>query len=106
MDNILYKVSFLNNGRVYELYAQHVVSSALWGFTEVGKLVFDAKNGVLVDPAEERLRDEFINTRTLHLPMQSILRIEEVEKKGTSAIRDNEGDKGVVTPFPLPIRPR
>ncbi|MCE4352368.1 DUF1820 family protein, partial [Xanthomonas hortorum pv. cynarae] len=46
------------------------------------------------------------NTKTLHLPMQSIVRIEEVEKKGQSVIRDaTTGDK-VVTPFPLPTKPR
>ena len=101
----LYKVTFLNHGKVYELYARHVASSGLWGFTEVGELVFDVHDGVLVDPTEERLRDEFGNTRTLHLPMQSIVRIEEVEKKGQSAIRDAATGETVVTPFPLPARP-
>jgi len=101
----LFKVTFLNHGKVYELYARHVASSGLWGFTEVGELVFDVHDGVLVDPTEERLRDEFGNTRTLHLPMQSIVRIEEVEKKGQPAIRDAATGETVVTPFPLPARP-
>ena len=102
----LYKVTFHNHGKVYELYAQRVASGALWGFTEVGELVFDVHDGVVVDPAEERLRDEFGNTRVLHLPMQSIVRIEEVEKKGQSAIRDAATGEAVVTPFPMPVRPR
>lgn len=66
----LYKVTFINNGKVYELYARHVASSALWGFTEVGGLEFDVRTGVVVDPGEERLREEFGATRMLHLPMQ------------------------------------
>ena len=102
----LFKVTFLNHGKVHELYARHVASSGLWGFTEVGELVFDLHDGVLVDPTEERLRDEFGNTRALHLPMQSIVRIEEVEKKGQSAIRDAATGEKVVTPFPLPAKPR
>ena len=106
MAKTLYKVTFLNHGKVYELYARHIASSSLWGFTEVGELVFDVHAGVVVDPTEERLRDEFGNTRVLHLPMQSILRIEEVEKKGQSAIRDAETGEKVVTPFPLPAKPR
>ncbi|HZF96880.1 MAG TPA: DUF1820 family protein, partial [Pseudoxanthomonas sp.] len=57
-------------------------------------------------PTEERLREEFGSTRMLHLPMQSIIRIEEVEHKGPSAIRDAETGERVVTPFPLPTRPR
>ena len=102
----LYKVTFLNAGRVYELYAKRVAASSLWGFTEVAELVFDARDGVVVDPTEERLRDEFGDTRVLHLPMQSIVRIEEVEKKGQSAIRDAATGEKVVTPFPLPGKPR
>lgn len=102
----LYKVTFLNAGRVYELYARQVSSSGLWGFTEVRELVFDVHEGVVVDPTEERLRDEFGQTQALHLPMQSIVRIEEVERKGQSAIRDAATGEKVVTPFPLPARPK
>ena len=102
----LYKVTFLNAGRIYELYARRVSSGALWGFTEVAELVFDVHDGLVIDPTEERLRDEFGDTRVLHLPMQSIVRIEEVEKKGQSAIRDAATGEAVVTPFPMPAKPR
>jgi len=83
-----------------------VTGSSLWGFTEVAELVFDVNDGVVIDPTEERLRDEFGGTRVLHLPMQSIVRIEEVEKKGQSAIRDAATGESVVTVLPLPARPR
>ena len=44
-------------------------------------------------------------TRVLHLPMQAIVRIEEVDRKGSLAIRDaTDGQK--VTPFPMPPRNR
>jgi len=102
----LFKVTFLNHGRIYALYARRVSSGSLWGFTEVAELVFDVNDGVVIDPTEERLRDEFGDTRVLHLPMQSVIRIEEVEKKGPSAIRDAATGESVVTPFPLPARPR
>ncbi len=102
----LYKITFLNHGRVYELYARRVAASSLWGFTEIGELVFDVNDGMVIDPTEERLRDEFGNTRVLHLPMQSVVRIEEVEKKGQSAIRDAATGESVVTLFPLPAKPR
>lgn len=99
----LYKVSFLNHGTVYTVYAREVASSALWGYTEVGELVFDVHGGVVVDPTEERLRAEFGDTRRLHLPMQAVLRIEEVDRKGPAAIRE-AGDAATVTPFPMPRR--
>lgn len=102
----LFKISFLSHGKIYELYARRVDSSRLWGFTEVAELEFDVRDGVLVDPAEERLRDEFGGSRSLHLPMQSILRIEEVEHRGKASIRDATTGESVVTPFPMPARPR
>jgi hypothetical protein len=96
----LYKVTFLSQGKALEVYARHVGSSALWGFTEVGDLVFEHGDGIVVDPTEERLREEFKDTRMLHLPMQCIVRIEEVEKRGPVAIRDAaSGEK--IMPFPL-----
>ncbi|PJJ97514.1 hypothetical protein CO641_11150 [Lysobacteraceae bacterium NML91-0213] len=106
MSRPLYKISFLNHGRVYELYARRVGSGSLWGFVEVAELVFDVHDTLVVDPTEERLRSEFADTRVLHLPMQSVLRVEEVERKGQSAIRDAASGEHVVTPFPFPAKPR
>lgn len=102
----LYKITFLNAGKIYELYARHVSSSSLWGFTEVADLVWDSGDSLVIDPTEERLRDEFGATRRLHLPMQSVIRVEEVERKGQLAIRDSATGERVVTPFPLPVKPR
>ncbi|WP_101926045.1 MULTISPECIES: DUF1820 family protein [Luteimonas] len=102
----LFKITFLSAGTVQTLYARRVDSGRLWGFVEISELVFDAHEGVVVDPTEERLRAEFADTRTLHVPMQAVLRIEEVAKKGPSAIRDATAGESVVTPFPLPARPR
>ncbi len=102
----LYKISFHNAGKVYELYARQVASSPLWGFTEVSELVWDGTDNVVIDPTEERLKDEFGQTRKLHLPMQSVIRVEEVERKGQLAIRDPGTGERVVTPFPVPAKPR
>lgn len=96
----LYKVVFLNNGKVYELFANSVVSSGLWGFVEVSDLVFETSDGLVVDPTEEKMRQEFEHASVLHLPMQSVLRVEEVAKRGQCLIRDRKsGEK--VTPFPV-----
>mgnify|MGYP001818443278 CR=1 FL=1 len=55
-DKKLHKVVFLNNGKVYELYAENVMSSGLWGFIEVSGLVFETSEGLVVDPTEEKMR--------------------------------------------------
>jgi hypothetical protein len=96
----LYKVTFLNQGRTLELYARHVENSALWGFTQIGELDFAHSEGVVVDPTEEKLRDEFKDTKVLHVPMHCVLRIEEVEKRGTLSIRDAQSGEKIM-PFPI-----
>ena len=96
----LYRIAFLNHGKVYELFCTGVCSSGLFGFVEVSGLVFGDKGSLVVDPTEEKMRDEFEGVEVLHLPMHSVLRVEQVRKKGQAVIRDREsGEK--VTPFPL-----
>ncbi len=97
----LYRIAFLNHGKVYELFCNGVCSSGLLGFVEVTGLVFAEKDSLVVDPTEEKMRDEFDGVEVLHLPMHSVLRVEQVRKKGQAVIRDREsGEK--VTPFPIP----
>ena len=104
MSKKLFRLQFHHQDKVYVVYAGRVESSAIWGFVEVGELDFDIREGVLVDPAEERLREEFADTRSLHLPMHSVLRIEEVVRRGSAAIHEAAEPGRVVTPFPMPRR--
>ena len=102
-----YKVIFLNQGKVYEIFADSVGNCDLYGFVEVSGLAFshqhETASSVVIDPTEERLRDEFAGTDALYLPMHSVLRIDRVEKRGQSKIRDREpGEK--VTPLPVSRR--
>ena len=99
-ENPLYKIIFLNHGKVYELYSEGVTSSGLWGFIEVSDLVFESGDSLVVDPTEEKMRQEFEDAKVLHLPIQRVLRVEEVEKRGLCLIRDRKsGEK--VAPFPV-----
>jgi hypothetical protein len=97
----IYKVLFLNQGKVYEVYARRVSHGSLFGFIEVEKLVFGTRSSVVVDPTEEKIQTEFAGVKRTYLPMHSILRIDEVEKQGVSKVRDAEG--GNVTQFPVPM---
>ena len=90
-DEKLYKVVFLNSGKVYELYSRGVTSSGLWGFIEVSELVFETNGGLVVDPTEEKLKTEFANVKRTYIPMHSIIRIDEVDKEGKSRISKFEG---------------
>ena len=98
-DTNLYKVIFINQSKVYELYAKDVFSSDIYGFIYVAELIFDQNSTIVIDPAEEKIRNEFENVNVLHLPMHSIIRIEEVKKKMSCKIRDIKKGENI-TPFP------
>jgi len=96
----VYKVIFVNQGKVYEVYARQVAQSGMFGFIEIEQLVFGEKSAVVIDPSEERLKDEFKEVKRTYIPLHSIIRIDEVEKEGTAKIVDIKGDSGQVVGFP------
>lgn len=99
----IYRVSFHNNGKLYQLHAQQVASaSQLYGFVEVSELLFDEHTAVVIDPAEERLKAEFSGVQRLILPLHAIVRIEQVERRGQNKILEMDGAPNNVMPFPPP----
>jgi hypothetical protein len=96
----LYRVVFMSQGQVYEIYAREVGHGAMFGFIEVEQLVFGERSSLVVDPSEERIKSEFENVKRTYLPMHSIIRIDEVDKQGTSKISKLEGN---IAQFPMPI---
>jgi phosphoribosylformylglycinamidine synthase len=100
----LYKIVFMSQGQVYEIYARSVAHGALFGFVEVEKLVFGERSSVVVDPSEEKIKSEFEHVKRTYLPMHSIIRIDEVDKQGKSKISKLEG--GNVAQFPVPVYTR
>ena len=80
-----------------------VAHGALFGFVEVEELVFGEKTTVVVDPGEEKIKGEFEGVKRSYLPMHSIVRIDEVDKQGTSKISRMDGDN--VAQFPMPMYP-
>jgi hypothetical protein len=97
----VFKVLFLNQGKVYEIYARNVSQGELFGFLAVEKLVFGERSSVVVDPAEERIRSEFAGVRRSYIPLHAVLRVDEVEKQGVSKI--SAAESGNVTQFPMPV---
>ena len=83
----IFKVLFLSNGEIYEIYARHVYSSDLYGFVVVEEIVFGERTQVIVDPSEERLKSEFKSVSRTYVPAHAVLRIDEVEKAGPGEIR-------------------
>lgn len=95
----IYKITFLNKGKVYEVFVKQVYQSDLYGFVEIEDYVFDERSQVVVDPGEEKLKSEFSGVKRSFIPIQAIIRIDEVEKSGVSKISNGEN----VSPFPVSI---
>ena len=98
----LFRITFLNKGQVYEVYVRDVFQSDLWGFIEIENFVFGERSQTVVDPAEEKLKGEFTGVKRSFIPLQAIIRIDEVEKEGVATI--SKGDN--IAPFPLQIPPK
>jgi hypothetical protein len=97
----IFRVIFLNQGQVFELYARNIFQSDLWGFLEIEELLFGERSQVLVDPAEEKLKTQFEGVARSFIPLQSIVRIDEVERIGQARISEAKGGGNVMS-FPMP----
>jgi hypothetical protein len=97
----IYKIAFFNQSKLYEIYAKLVNQAPMYDFIEITDIIFDDSN-IVLDPAEEKIKNEFDGVKSTYIPMHSVIRIDYVEKRGTSKVQDiNPKDK--VSYFPSPI---
>ncbi|HKJ83210.1 MAG TPA: DUF1820 family protein [Mariprofundaceae bacterium] len=94
----IYRIGFIHRDEIYEIYARGVGQSSMAGFVEVSDLLFGESSELLVDPSEERLKNEFNRIKRTYIPVHAILRIDEVEKEGHARVMEAEGTARV-TPF-------
>lgn len=95
-----YKVVFYNQNQVYEVYVRAIYQSEMYGFIEVEEFIFGEKAKLVVDPGEEKLKNEFTGVKRSYIPLHSVIRIDEVEKEGLGKVMELKGDK--IAPFPVP----
>ena len=96
----VYKVIFQNGNQIVEIFARQIYQSDMWGFIEVEELLFGERSAILVDPAEEKLKTEFNGVKRSYIPLQSIIRIDEVDKEGSGKISTMTSSDGNVANFP------
>jgi hypothetical protein len=99
----VYKVIFHNGNQVFELFARQIYQSDMWGFIEIEEMLFGERSQLLVDPSEEKLKTEFAGVKRSYIPLQSVIRIDEVEKEGSVKVTEGSRDSksGKVTNFPM-----
>ena len=98
----IYKIIFLQLGEIYEIFAKQIYQSDMYGFIEVEEYIFKQNKQLVVDPSSEKLKNEFSMVERSYIPINSIVRIDEVNETGEAKIKEN---KGQVSPFPLNIQP-
>lgn len=96
-----YRITFHNQGKIYEIYARLVSHGGMPGFVEVEKLLWGEKSALVLDPTEEKLKAEFENVERFYVPLHAVIRIDEVSQAGTARITAGTGDK--ILPFPMVI---
>lgn len=93
--SVLFKVVFLQHDELHEVYARSVSESSMMHFVEVEALVLDApasseSGSPTQSKAQARLRSTYADVQRIYLPIQTILRIEEVHHVGTANIHSIE----------------
>jgi hypothetical protein len=101
----VYRIIFHNQGKIYQLHAAQVNQGAMYAFVEIEDILFDQQTELVVDPSEERLKDEFAGVTKTYVPMHSVIRIDEVSKQGSNKVVDADSG-GNITPFPVSMPPK
>jgi len=100
----VYRIVFVNEDTIYQIYARKICESELFGFVEAEEFVFGSNTTLVVDPSEERLKMEFSEIKRTFIPMQSIIRIDEVNQEGVAKITEVKNHtNGNVSLFPRSI---
>ncbi len=98
----IYRISFYNQGNIYELHARDIHQGNMYAFLEIEDIIFGERSAIVVDPAEEKLKLEFEGVKRTYIPLQAVIRIDEVEREGANKIIAADGHSSKVTPFPGP----
>lgn len=105
MSKPVYKVIFYNQNEIYEIYARDIYQSEMYGFIEVEELVFGDANQLIVNPGEEKLKNEFAGVKRSFIPMQAVIRIDEVERGGEGKVREIQANDKIAH-FPAAVPPK
>ena len=84
----IFRITFINRGNIYLLYAEAVRQAEVYGFVEIEGLIFGESSSVVIDPGEEKLKNEFSGVTRTMVPIHAVIRVDEVEKRGQSKIME------------------
>ena len=89
-------------GEIYEVFAKQIYQSDMYGFIEVEEYIFNQNKQLVVDPSSEKLEKEFKNVERSYIPINAVIRVDEVIESGEAKIKQN---KSQISSFPMNIQP-
>jgi hypothetical protein len=104
-DKQIYRIVFVNQNQVYEIYAKRVFQGELYGFVVLEDFVFGESSPIVVDPTEEKLKREFAGVKRSFIPMHEIVRIDQVEARGCAKILPINREAVETRKHPQPYSP-
>ena len=102
MGQLLYRVLFKQDDKIYETYAQYVSDESLVGFVEIEEFIFT--DLPLTQSTFERedsdvLEKIFSGVKRCYIPVHLVLRIDEVSQ--IEVLNAGRGEHSNVKPFPV-----
>lgn len=93
--HVYYRLFFYHQNEVYQIYAKNVSQQEeFFGFLQAENLSFNSgQSELVVDPSEERLKNEFEGVNRIYIPIQSVIRIDEMNQKGPCKITPINGQQ-------------
>ena len=83
----------------YEIYAKNIRQSDFYAFLEIENFIIDTKNNIVVDTSEEKLKAEFLDAKKTLIPINAVIRIDEVAEIGKSKISKSDIKSVSTIPF-------
>ena len=101
----IYRITFMSEGELCEIYALSIATSNLPEFLEVEQLIWGNNSTIIIDPSEERLRNKFKDVACLFIPVYAVdnIAIVEKEKIGSAKIIPIKKEGSNVMRFPTTI---
>ena len=96
-EQYIFKVNYISDEEVYEIFCESVSASDMYGFICLEDFIFGEASHLVIDPSEERIKNEFKDVKAVYIPANLILSIYEIKRKDiTPKIKNlSETDKKV-----------
>ena len=91
-----YKIIFMQLGEIYEIFAKQIYQSDMYGFIEVEEYIFNQNKQLVVDPTSEKLEKEFKSVERSYIPINSVIRIDEVIESGDPLLLEFPSSEGEI----------